>query len=96
MEFEDAPPKGAAVIAFADTTAALPLAGIIDMAAERARLKREIEKAAADISKIDAKLANPQFIAKAPEEVVEEQRERKAELVALSERLTVALKRLEG
>jgi len=96
MEFEDTPPKGAAVIAFADTTAALPLAGIIDMAAERARLKREIEKAAADISKIDAKLANPQFIAKAPEEVVEEQRERKAELVALSERLTVALKRLEG
>src|SRR5690606_12810656 len=96
MSFENAPPKGAAVIAFGDTTAALPLADIIDMAAERARLRREIEKATADIGKIDAKLANPQFVAKAPEEVVEEQRERKGELEALAARLENALKRLEG
>jgi valyl-tRNA synthetase len=96
IEFEDVPPAGAAVIAFGDTTAALPLAGIIDMDAEKARLRREIDKAAADLAKIDAKLANPQFLAKAPEEVVEEQRERKAELEALSARLANALKRLEA
>jgi valyl-tRNA synthetase len=96
ISFEDAPPAGAAVIAFGETTAALPLSGIIDMAAEKARLRREIDKATADIGKIDAKLANAQFLAKAPEEVVEEQRERKAELETLSARLANALKRLEG
>jgi valyl-tRNA synthetase len=96
LTFEDAAPQGAVLIAFGDTTAALPLAGVIDMAAERARLQREIEKSAGEVRKIDAKLANAQFLAKAPEEVVEEQRERKAELEALSGRLATALKRLEA
>ena len=65
-----------------ETTAALPLAGVIDMAAERARLEREIEKAKAEISKVDAKLGNESFVAKAPPEVVEENRERKADFEA--------------
>ena len=68
IAFEDAPPAGAAVIAFGETTAALPLAGIIDMDAEKARLRREIDKAAADIAKIDA-VGTP-VVAKV-EEVVE-------------------------
>ena len=95
MTFVDAAPKGAALIVFGDTTAALPLAGVIDMNAERARLEREIEKAAGEIKKIDAKLSNEQFVAKAPEEVVEEQRERRADFEALTVRLTAALKRFE-
>ncbi|MCL4768428.1 MAG: valine--tRNA ligase [Hyphomicrobiaceae bacterium] len=95
ISFEDAPPRAAALIAFGETTAALPLAGVIDMKAERARLQREMEKAAGDVHKIDAKLANAQFLAKAPAEVVDEQRERKAELEALSARLATALGRLE-
>jgi valyl-tRNA synthetase len=96
IAFADSAPKGAALIVFGDTTAALPLGGVIDMAAEQARLQREIEKAGGEIKKIDAKLSNAQFVAKAPEEVVEEQRERKAEFEALTVRLRAALKRFEA
>jgi valyl-tRNA synthetase len=96
LSFARTAPKGAALIVFAETTAALPLAGVIDMAAERARLAREIDKTVADIARIDAKLSNAQFVAKAPEEVVEEQRERKDALQAVARRLSAALKRIEA
>jgi valyl-tRNA synthetase len=89
-------PKGAAQIVLGEATAALPLAGVIDMAAERARLTREIEKAQAEIRKIDAKLANESFVAKAPPEVVEESRERKAAFEAIVLKLQAALKRVEA
>ena len=55
-------------------TAALPLKGVIDIAAERARLDKEMQKADADIARVDAKLGNPNFMARAPEEVVEEEK----------------------
>jgi valyl-tRNA synthetase len=76
-------------------TAALPLAGIIDMDAEIKRLNREIEKAESDLGKMNAKLDNPQFIAKAKEEAIEEARERKAELLNTIKRLSAAVKRIE-
>ncbi len=69
---------------------------MIDAAAETARLGREIEKAESDLGKMDAKLSNPQFMAKAKEEAVEEARERKAELEGTIRRLKVAVRRLEG
>jgi valyl-tRNA synthetase len=90
-----APPKGAAQIVLGEATAALPLAGVIDMEAERARLNREMEKCAAEIRKIDAKLANASFVAKAPPEVVEENRERRAAFEATEHKLQAALKRVE-
>jgi valyl-tRNA synthetase len=62
---------------------------------ERARLKKEIEKVKSDIAQIDAKLANEKFVARAPEHVVEEQRERKADAEAMAAKLEQALKRLE-
>jgi valyl-tRNA synthetase len=96
ISFARTAPKGAAVIVFGDTSAALPLAGVIDMAVERARLAKEIDKASGDIAKIDAKLSNAQFVAKAPEEVVEEQRERKEALQTVRRRLSAALKRIEA
>ncbi len=68
---------------------------MIDAAAETARLGREIEKAESDLGKMDAKLSNPQFMAKAKEEAVEEARERKAELEGAIKRLTAAIRRLE-
>ena len=55
---------------------ALPLEGIIDIPAERQRLNKEIEKIDSEAVKIENKLANADFMARAPEEVVDEQRER--------------------
>jgi valyl-tRNA synthetase len=95
IDFEDAAPKGAALIVAGDTTAALPLAGIIDMAAEKRRLAKEIEKADGDLKKMDAKLSNPQFMERAKEEAIEEAKERKAELEAEIKRFSAALRRLE-
>jgi len=96
MSFAKAPPKGSAQIVLGETTAALPLGGVIDMGAERARLAREIEKCQAEIRKIDAKLANESFLAKAPPEVVEENRERKVDFEATMAKLQAALKRVEA
>jgi valyl-tRNA synthetase len=95
ITFPKAAPKGAAVIVVGDTTAALPLGGVIDAVAETKRLGREIEKAESDLAKMDAKLSNPQFMAKAKDEAVEEARERKAELEGAIKRLKAAIKRLE-
>jgi valyl-tRNA synthetase len=96
MTFSKTAPKGSAQIVLGETTVALPLAGVIDMGAERARLAREIEKSQAEIRKIDAKLANAQFVAKAPAEVVEESRERRAGFEATMQKLQAALKRVEA
>jgi valyl-tRNA synthetase len=95
ITFPKAAPKGAALMVVEGATAALPLAGIIDMDAELKRLKREIEKAESDLGKMNAKLDNPQFVAKAKEEAIEEARERKAELLKMIKRLSAAVQRLE-
>jgi len=89
------PPQGAVQIVLDEATLALPLAGVIDIGAESDRLKREIDRLGSDIKAIDAKLANEQFVSRAPGHVVEEQRERKAEAEATAARLDQALKRLE-
>ena len=95
MSFGKAP-AGAVQIVLDEATLALPLAGIIDVAAESKRLKREIDKVGSEIRQLDAKLANEKFVARAPEHVVEEQRERKADAEATAARLEQALKRLEA
>jgi valyl-tRNA synthetase len=95
MSFDKAP-AGAVQIVLDESTLALPLAGIIDVAAESKRLKREIDKVGSEIRQLDAKLANEKFVARAPEHVVEEQRERKADAEATAARLEQALKRLEA
>jgi valyl-tRNA synthetase len=95
MSFGKAP-SGAVQIVLDEATLALPLAGIIDVAAESKRLKREIDKVGSEIRQLDAKLANEKFVARAPEHVVEEQRERKADAEATAARLEQALKKLEA
>jgi valyl-tRNA synthetase len=96
ISFSKSPPKGSAQIVLGAMTAALPLADIIDMAAERARLVREMEKCRSEIAKVDAKLANESFVAKAPPEVVEENRERRADFEEMQRKLQAALKRLDA
>ena len=75
---------------------ALPLIGVIDLAAERARLAKEMQKAEADIARVDAKLGNANFVARAPEEVVEEEKEKRAEAVGRKAKIAEALERLKG
>ncbi len=81
------PPAGAVQIVLDEATLALPLAGIIDVDAEQKRLKREIDKVGSEIRQLDAKLANEKFVSRAPEHVVEEQRERKVEAEATAAKL---------
>lgn len=57
----------------------LPLEGVVDVAAETARLNRELEKIQAEIARIEQRLEDPQFTAKAPPHVLEEHRRRLAE-----------------
>ena len=94
ISFAKAPSKGAVQIVIGTMTAALPLAGIIDAAAEEARLAKDTAKTEAEIAKSEAKLGNEQFVSKAPEEVVEEMRERLADLKATLEKLAAARRRV--
>ncbi|MGE0023322.1 MAG: valine--tRNA ligase [Hyphomicrobium sp.] len=94
--FAKSAPKGAALIVIGEATVALPLEGVIDMEAERKRLSKEIERAEGDRSKAVAWLGNEANVAKSPEHVVELNRERAAEAADRIQRLTAALKRIEG
>jgi valyl-tRNA synthetase len=91
----EAPPAGAVQLLVRGDTVALPLKGIIDLAAETARLEKEKAKAEAEINRIDTKLANPDFIARAREEVVEADREKREEAVARRAKILEALQRLK-
>ena len=95
LAFGDAP-QGSVQIVLDEATLALPLAGVIDIAEESKRLKREIDKVGSEIKQIDAKLANYKFVSRAPEHVVEEQRERRSEAEATATKLEQALKRLQA
>ena len=92
--FEDQVPKASAQIVLDEATVALPLEGVIDFGAEKARLAKELEKIAKDMAGIDSRLNNPGFVAKAPPEVLDESRERKAELEARKAKIDEALARL--
>jgi valyl-tRNA synthetase len=89
-------PQGSAQFVLGEAVAALPLGEVIDLDKERARLAKDLKKAEAEIAKFDAKLGNAAFVAKAPEEVIEEQKERRADAAAQAARLQEALKRLSG
>lgn len=94
IEFAEAAPPQSAQIIVRGEVAALPLAGLIDLGAERARLDKELAKLGQDIAGIERKLGNPDFVARAPEEVVEENRERKSSAEARRAKVEEALARL--
>ena len=89
-------PKGSAQIVVGEATACIPLGDLIDLEAEAARIGKEIAKTEGEIGRIDKKLGNEKFVANAPDEIVEAEREKRAEFVAVLDRLTVALKRVTG
>jgi valyl-tRNA synthetase len=95
ISFADRAPEGAVQLLVRGEVAALPLKGVIDLAAEKTRLDKEIAKADADIKRVDAKLGNEKFVANAPEEIVEEEKEKREAAVARREKIVEAMKRLQ-
>ena len=94
VAFADAAPKSSAQLLVRGVLVALPLEGVIDLAAEAKRLDKEIEKLDGEAKKLEAKLANPGFLAKAEEEVIDEHRERLEAARARIEKLRAARGRL--
>ncbi|MHA7772699.1 valine--tRNA ligase [Roseibium sp. M-1] len=94
VDLADTAPSGSAQIIVGETTVCLPLAGVIDLGAEKARLQKEAGKLDGEIKKIEAKLSNPKFIDRAPEEVVDGEREKIAESREKLEKVQIALNRL--
>jgi valyl-tRNA synthetase len=92
----DVAPQGAVQLVVRGEIAALPLKGVIDVAAEKARLEKELGKVDADIKRVDAKLGNPDFMKRAPEEVVDGEREKREEAEDRRGKILEALERLKG
>lgn len=89
-------PEGSVQDVLDGTTIVLPVGTVIDISAEQARLTREVAKLDSEIIRLDKKLANQGFLAKAPPEVVETERERRAEAAEARGRLHDAVRRLGG
>jgi valyl-tRNA synthetase len=87
-------PNGSAQLVLDAATVVLPLAGAIDIATERTRLAKERDRTTGEARKIAQKLDNGDFVKRAPEEVVEENRERLAAAQAEIARLEAALLRI--
>jgi valyl-tRNA synthetase len=96
ITFADAPPKGSVQLLVRGELAALPLAGVIDLGAERARLEKEIAKCDADIQRVDKKLENKDFVARAPQEILDLENERRREAEERRAKILEALERLKG
>jgi len=92
----DAPPAGAVPFVLGEATGALAIAEFIDLAAEKARLNKEIASFAGDIERTAKKLNNPDFIARAREDVVQENRDRLVESETAKAKLEAALARLSA
>jgi valyl-tRNA synthetase len=96
ISFAIEPPEKSVQLLVRGTVCALPLQGIVDLEAEKARLTKEIAKLNGEAMKLEAKLNNSDFIVRAPEEVVEESRERLGETLLRVEKLGAARARLAG
>ena len=94
LDGEEAPPSAAQVVGQLELL--VPLAGLIDVAAERGRLAREGDKLGKEVERLAAKLDNPGFTAKAPAEVVAKERARLAEISAQRDTLLAQLESLQG
>jgi len=89
-------PTGTIQLVVRDETIGLALKGLVDLSAERARLDKEIAKADADIKRVDAKLGNEKFVANAPEELVEEEKEKREAALSRKAKILEALERLKN
>ena len=96
VSFAEAAPQGSASFPAGDATAALSIAAFIDVEAEKARLSKALTGAEADIERVNKKLGNTDFMARAPETVVAENREKLADAEAVKAKLAAALARIDA
>ena len=89
-------PAGAARQILTDAELFVPLAELIDVDAERSRLHKELGLVRADLAKAESKLTDPSFLQRAPADVVEKERRKKAEFATRHERLQANLAALGG
>lgn len=89
-------PHGSVQFVHDEATVALPITDVIDIDQEQQRLQKEIAKVDGEIKKLQKKLSNEQFLSKAPEAVVDEQRGRLADEETARVKLDEALKRLSA
>ncbi|PLP60948.1 valine--tRNA ligase [Mesorhizobium loti] len=94
ISHSDTAPKGSAQIVLGEATACLPLGSLIDVVAEAARLQKELAKVTEEIARLHKKLSNDKFVANAPEEVVEAEREKLVEYNEQQAKLSAALIRV--
>jgi valyl-tRNA synthetase len=87
-------PKNAAQAVLGEATLILPLEGLIDLEAEKKRLQGALAKAQAELLKVEQKLGNEAFTARAPEDILTEHRERAEKFAEDSKRLSAALGRI--
>jgi valyl-tRNA synthetase len=87
-------PAGSAQAVINEATVILPLAELIDLDAERRRLKAAQAKAEAELAKVEQKLANADFVARAPEAIIAENQERRENFKSEIARLDAALERI--
>jgi valyl-tRNA synthetase len=95
IDFVATAPKGAILGVVRGQSLALPLKGVIDLVAEKARLSKELAKIDMEAEKINAKLSNESFVAKAPASVIDENRNRLSELEEAKAKLNMAFERLK-
>ena len=88
--------KGALTAVAGNVVAMLPLAGVVDLDAERERLRKELEAAQAEHGRATAQLSNEGFISRAPEKVIDTQRQRLANAAEQIELITKRLAELAG
>lgn len=94
ISLADTAPKGSAQIVLNEATICLPLGNLIDLAAEAARLQKELAKVTEEIARLHKKLSNERFVASAPAEIVDAEREKLAEYRDAQDKLSVALTRV--
>ncbi|MGZ5854148.1 MAG: valine--tRNA ligase [Xanthobacteraceae bacterium] len=89
-------PQGSVQLVVRGEVVAMPLKGVIDLAAERGRLEKEMAKVDADIKRVDAKLSNADFVKRAPEGIIDGEREKRDEAEGRRAKILEALERLQG
>lgn len=94
IKLTDTVPEASAQLVLGEAVFALPLGDVIDIAAEKARLSKDIAKLSDEINKVDKKLGNEQFLSKAPDDVIEDQRARRNEASERRSLIEAALERL--